>query len=561
MNGLTDYIHDDWVDILLNDQVNAELASIINSLKNTKFTPAESDIFRFAKITPLSKIKVMILGQDPYPQEGVANGLAFSSENAKPQASLRNLLAVLNELGLAQITEHSELTSWSLAGIGLMNTALTTEIDSPKSHIKLWESYINKVFTMIAIKYPNIVWVLMGNDAKEKAMCLGKSTVITCAHPTARGSQFKSTAPAAYGKLREMKLNWNLQYFSSVWYTDGSCVGNHKTDKKDVVASWGAWTKDINGKIVELKGVVDGKPTNNRAELTAIIMALRHIYENGWRSRPGTAHIIKTDSQFSIKMMGWVKKWSPEERKTHENPDITEKLLDALNLFEIHRCGKLEFVYVPCHHGGKTTNVNDQIGNRRAEELAFAAVNRSSCATSSSFSAASSSSSSVTTSQYGIVKSDKCNVFFTGVDAAGTKITLAEPPLEKDVQLPRKWTVCSYDGKTIVPIGFSAYRKLYMCEEEKLDEKTVETGMKSTTFSRSAHDLMYDYCQDSMKTTLYSIDYISGEKTKLTEVPNLVYIIKPEKLYHCGTCDKYYSSDFCRECGLRIQSIFDVCLA
>lgn len=152
-----------WGDIFNEDsikEINTSLSSISRNVEDGNYVllPKESkfsDIFRAFELTPLRAVKVIIFGQDPYPNENRADGLAFSFKNAKekPNNSLNNIFKQLNDLNIK--TEKTNLTDWANEGVLLLNTSLTfgklknsTKSDQNKiqqQHIKLWKPYISKI--------------------------------------------------------------------------------------------------------------------------------------------------------------------------------------------------------------------------------------------------------------------------------------------------------------------------------------------------------------------------------------------------------------------------------
>ena len=150
--------------------------------------PKDSDIFKALKLTPFDKIKVVILGQDPYHGDNQANGLAFSvHKDIKIPPSLRNIYKELNsDLGI-DITNHGDLTKWALQGVLLLNSILTVEPYKPASHRGIgWEEYTNKIIKKINDDKENIVFILWGNYAQEKGRYIDKKKhlVIKSTHPS-----------------------------------------------------------------------------------------------------------------------------------------------------------------------------------------------------------------------------------------------------------------------------------------------------------------------------------------------------------------------------------------
>jgi uracil-DNA glycosylase len=132
MNFSLDEVHPSWRELFAPHLVTIQ--EILTELTHTEFTPARVNIFS-AFQEPLGSVKVVIVGQDPYPQEGDAHGLAFSvAQGRRIPASLRNIFKEYeDDLGFPPPTS-GDLTPWSRAGVLLLNRVLTTEIGKRNAH-------------------------------------------------------------------------------------------------------------------------------------------------------------------------------------------------------------------------------------------------------------------------------------------------------------------------------------------------------------------------------------------------------------------------------------------
>ncbi len=148
--------------------------------------PAPAQIFRVFQL-PLEKIKVVILGQDPYHTPGVADGLAFSVQTPKLAPSLRNILKeVKSDLGQT-IIQNGDLTPWLEQGVFLLNNVLTVEKGHAGSHRQIgWEQITEDCVKMLSTKLPHAVFILWGSDAQTKAKFIDQSRhlVLQSAHPS-----------------------------------------------------------------------------------------------------------------------------------------------------------------------------------------------------------------------------------------------------------------------------------------------------------------------------------------------------------------------------------------
>ena len=150
--------------------------------------PKKENIFKAFKLTPLENVKVVILGQDPYPTEGVAMGLAFSvSKETKIPKSLHNMFLEAKEDINLEYPKNGDLTKWALNGVLLLNRILTVEKSNPLSHKnKGWEEFTLRVINEINNQDRKIVYILLGNEAKKikKYITNPKHKIIEAPHPS-----------------------------------------------------------------------------------------------------------------------------------------------------------------------------------------------------------------------------------------------------------------------------------------------------------------------------------------------------------------------------------------
>lgn len=152
--------------------------------------PSQSDIFRAYHLTPPSKVKVCIIGQDPYHQPGQAIGLAFAVNKSTPlPRSLRNIYKELEaDIGAVPPT-HGDLSRWAEEGVLMLNTVLTVERDKANSHARWgWQTLTTATISALSNLPQKVVFILWGNQAKQTAQAAGvdlsKPNVITSAHPS-----------------------------------------------------------------------------------------------------------------------------------------------------------------------------------------------------------------------------------------------------------------------------------------------------------------------------------------------------------------------------------------
>lgn len=165
-----------WADKLKTFILSEDFDKILNTLlrdarAGQRFTPPIKQVFRAFEECPYDKLKVVIIGQDPYPQMGVADGVAFSCSNdGKIQASMRYIFKEI-EATIAKdgYRWDPDLARWSNQGILMLNTALTTTIGKVGVHYSIWQPFMAFLLDILTFQNPGLIYVFMGAKAKEWA--------------------------------------------------------------------------------------------------------------------------------------------------------------------------------------------------------------------------------------------------------------------------------------------------------------------------------------------------------------------------------------------------------
>jgi uracil-DNA glycosylase len=161
--------------------------------------PPEAEVFTALRRTPYEKVKVLILGQDPYHGPGQAHGLAFSVRpGVRPPPSLVNIFKELRDEMGCPVPNHGCLFSWADQGVLLLNAVLTVREGEPNSHRgRGWETFTDAVIAAVARRPDPVVFVLWGGYAAKKAALIGAPHYVhRSAHPSplsARRGFFGST--------------------------------------------------------------------------------------------------------------------------------------------------------------------------------------------------------------------------------------------------------------------------------------------------------------------------------------------------------------------------------
>jgi uracil-DNA glycosylase len=217
-------MHESWKRLLAEEFQKPyfrQLAEFVREERKTNVIfPAPENVFR-AFETPYDQIKVVMLGQDPYPGAGQAHGLCFSVLPGVPvPKSLRNIYRELEDDVGVKPPKHGCLEAWAERGVFLLNSILTVRAHSPKSHEgKGWEIFTSRVIQVLSAREDPLVFILWGADARKKASLVDsqRHMVVESAHPSPLsahrgffGSKPFSVTNEALKSMGKEPLDWSL---------------------------------------------------------------------------------------------------------------------------------------------------------------------------------------------------------------------------------------------------------------------------------------------------------------------------------------------------------------
>jgi uracil-DNA glycosylase len=387
-----DGVDKQWRKLLIND-----LDKILSNIDFKKSTPIINLIFTFARLTQLTNISVVIIGQDPYHTLGEAHGLAFSSLKSIPP-SLKNIYKCLvNCNEIESLPTTGDLTAWAKQGVLLLNCALTTEIGMANAHAELWREYIDRLIHYISKLNKNAIWLLWGNFAKsKKPLITGK--ILEYAHPSPLAQRTQPFIDCDHfttvNKLLKDPICWDplveiiyeeedcekykdcenenkevikfdiskdiIKKFeivdcnTSVVFTDGSCNPNKRCP--EAIGSYAACFSIGKLKDIILYGKIDNTihyASNQRAEGTAISTTLQYLLNNldKWSNC-----IIVSDSDFWIKMFTiYMPQWDRNniDFGSKQNSDMTVSMYNMYKLLTMEHNRNIEFRHIKSHNKNK----------------------------------------------------------------------------------------------------------------------------------------------------------------------------------------------------------------
>lgn len=196
-------VHKEWLELFPEEFITT--AKLLDSIE--AFAPNPEDVYKVFELPP-SDVKVLIVGQDPYPTVGDAMGLAFSvKRNEKLPKSLQNIFKELHaDLGINR--SSGDLSDWQNQGVFLLNRYLTTPIGQPLGHQKLgWELLTDKVISHLSKL--NVVAFLMGKSAEHFAPLFSKSVVAPHPSPLSAYRGFFGSKPfSRINSMLEEPIKW-----------------------------------------------------------------------------------------------------------------------------------------------------------------------------------------------------------------------------------------------------------------------------------------------------------------------------------------------------------------
>ena len=210
-----------WKEVLYNEFTRPYFLEVITHLKMEKAAgkiiyPPGPLIFNAFNQTPFSRVKVVILGQDPYHNPEQAHGLSFSVPNGiKPPPSLMNIYKeIQRDTGIPMPAEYGNLTKWAEQGVLLLNAILTVRANEPASHSKIgWMNFTDAVMKKISDEKKGVVFLLWGKFAQEKQLLIDETRhfVLKAAHPSPFSADKGFFGCKHFSKTNEILVDQDLE--------------------------------------------------------------------------------------------------------------------------------------------------------------------------------------------------------------------------------------------------------------------------------------------------------------------------------------------------------------
>ena len=218
---------DEWMKVIDKSKLIPILNTLNSLYKKVPICPSQSKVFTAFKKCKYSDLKVVMIGQDPYPQKGVATGILFGNnkevaeENLSPSLQIIKEAAINFEIPHNCITFDQTLESWAEQGILMINSALTVEMNRIGSHVMLWRPFIIKLLENLSKNKTALVYVLFGTQAQTFKPYIDKrwNHIIEIEHPAyfyRIGAKMPSSLFQEINNIVEgiygLPINWYEEY-------------------------------------------------------------------------------------------------------------------------------------------------------------------------------------------------------------------------------------------------------------------------------------------------------------------------------------------------------------
>lgn len=220
----------DWIRFIDTDELR-RVVTWINKTDSSTLCPSPKNIFKAFRVCPYKDCKVIFLGQDPYPQRGVATGILFGNSSDTPEELLSPSLKIVKEAAINYEIPHNliefdnTLESWARQGILMINTAFTCEVGRTGSHFEIWKPFVSKLIHNISNNDGGIIYVLFGSQAQLfKKDIVNSLQVIEVYHPayfSRRGTRMPSKVFADINQALKKQYNYQIEFYKETEY--GTC--------------------------------------------------------------------------------------------------------------------------------------------------------------------------------------------------------------------------------------------------------------------------------------------------------------------------------------------------
>lgn len=215
----------DWMKVIDRQELNRVLTILGKEYTRKPICPEQPDVFNAFNACKFKDLKVVMLGQDPYPQKGVATGILFGNKKEVSEDDLSPSLKIVRDAAINlhishySITFDQSLESWCKQGILMLNSALTCEMNKVGSHTMLWRPFISKLLQNYSVINPGTIYVLFGKTAQTFKPYISNGYIIEVEHPAyfARtGKEMPVEVFQEVNKQLKFKYNTTIEWYKEI---------------------------------------------------------------------------------------------------------------------------------------------------------------------------------------------------------------------------------------------------------------------------------------------------------------------------------------------------------
>lgn len=240
----------DWMRVIDKPEL-VRVSTWLSRQNPATLCPSHSNVFRAFTLCSLRDCKVVFLGQDPYPQKGVATGILFGNSKDTPEDKLSPSLDVIKEASVNYEIPHQELEfdntleSWAKQGILMINSALTCKMNEVGSHTLNWRQFIIKLLQNMSTRESGIIYVLFGRQAQSFKQYIDAryNDIIETEHPS-YFARTKTKMP--YNVFTDINKTLKERYGTKIiWYKDFNNTNKNSYEKEETFSDDFFWPRPL----------------------------------------------------------------------------------------------------------------------------------------------------------------------------------------------------------------------------------------------------------------------------------------------------------------------------
>lgn len=216
-----------WIRVVDKRKLEFILSKLDSEYRKRPICPTQSNVFRAFELCPYDELKVVMVGQDPYPQKDIATGILFGNNKEVSESNLSPSLQIIREAAINFEKPHNSiifdqtLESWARQGILMINSALTVEMNKIGSHVMLWRPFISGLLQKLSENETGIIYVLFGKQAQTFKPYINKqfNIILEENHPAyyARmGTKMPSNIFESVNKLLEERYGEAIKWYEEL---------------------------------------------------------------------------------------------------------------------------------------------------------------------------------------------------------------------------------------------------------------------------------------------------------------------------------------------------------